>query len=51
MKASHGPMTATLARPDRRRPEPLWHQVEQSIRATIDGGGWDRARASPARTG
>ena len=47
MKASHGPMTATLARPDRRRPEPLWHQVEQSIRATIDGGGWDPGTRIP----
>src|SRR4051812_24222717 len=31
---------ATLARPDRQRPEPLWHQVEQSVRAAIDGGSW-----------
>ena len=49
MKASHGPMTATLARPDRRRPEPLWHQVEQAIRAAIDGGGWEPGRADPRR--
>jgi len=27
-------------RPDRRRPEPLWHQVEQSIRAAIESGTW-----------
>lgn len=32
--------TDTLDRPDRRRPEPLWHQVEQSIRTAIDGGRW-----------
>jgi GntR family transcriptional regulator len=31
---------AGLARPDRRRPEPLWHQVEQSIRAAIEVGAW-----------
>ncbi|MDF2733359.1 MAG: hypothetical protein K0S92_1998, partial [Desertimonas sp.] len=31
---------ATMIRPDRRRPEPLWHQVEQSIRAAIDSGTW-----------
>ena len=33
-------LMATMTRPDRRRPEPLWHQVEQSIRAAIDGGTW-----------
>ena len=30
----------TLARPDRGRPEPLWHQVEQAIRASITSGQW-----------
>lgn len=29
-----------ISRPDRRRPEPLWHQVEQSIRSAIESGAW-----------
>ena len=29
-----------ISRPNRRRPEPLWHQVEQSIREAITSGAW-----------
>ena len=29
-----------LSRPDRRRPEPLWHQAEMALRAFIEGGEW-----------
>lgn len=29
-----------LIRPDRRRPEPLWHQAEMSLRSLIDQGQW-----------
>ena len=36
-----------LARPDRRRPEPLWHQVEQSVSAAIDGGSWKSGARIP----
>jgi GntR family transcriptional regulator len=38
---------ATMTRPDRRRPEPLWHQVEQSIRAAIDSGTWKAGARLP----
>jgi GntR family transcriptional regulator len=38
---------ATIARPDRRRPEPLWHQVEQSIRLAIDSGTWKSGARIP----
>ena len=38
---------ATMTRPDRRRPEPLWHQVEQSIRAAIDSGTWKSGARIP----
>jgi GntR family transcriptional regulator len=38
---------ATMTRPDRRRPEPLWHQVEQSIRAAIDDGTWKAGARLP----
>jgi len=31
---------ADLVRPDRRRPEPLWRQAEQSLRASIESGEW-----------
>lgn len=31
---------ADLVRPDRRRPEPLWRQTEQSLRASIESGKW-----------
>jgi GntR family transcriptional regulator len=29
-----------LVKPDRRRPEPLWHQAEQALRALIERGEW-----------
>lgn len=29
-----------LVRPDRRRPEPLWHQAEMALRDLIDQGEW-----------
>ena len=29
-----------LQKPDRRRPEPLWHQAEMSLRQLIEGGEW-----------
>jgi GntR family transcriptional regulator len=29
-----------LQRPDRRRPEPLWHQAEMALRAFIERGEW-----------
>ena len=38
---------ATITRPDRRRPEPLWHQVEQSIRAAIESGTWKSGARIP----
>ncbi|WEJ59748.1 GntR family transcriptional regulator [Devosia sp. FJ2-5-3] len=31
---------AGLVRPDRRRPEPLWHQAEMALRYLIDRGEW-----------
>lgn len=31
---------AGLVRPDRRRPEPLWHQAEMALRDLIDQGEW-----------
>lgn len=31
---------AGLVRPDRRRPEPLWHQAEMALRFLIDRGEW-----------
>lgn len=36
----HRRTNPAVTRPDRRRPEPLWHQVEQSIKATIEKGTW-----------
>ena len=29
-----------LVKPDGRRPEPLWHQAEQELRALIEKGEW-----------
>lgn len=29
-----------LVKPDRRRPEPLWHQAEQALRTLIENGEW-----------
>ncbi|MCP4379896.1 MAG: GntR family transcriptional regulator [Hyphomicrobiales bacterium] len=34
--------------PDRRKPEPLWHQVERSIRQRIEGGEWPTGSRIPA---
>lgn len=31
---------AGLVRPDRRRPEPLWHQAEMALRGLIEQGEW-----------
>ena len=31
---------AGLTKPDRRRPEPLWHQAEMSLRELIERGDW-----------
>ena len=33
-------MTASYLMPDRRRPEPLWHQAEQAMRGLIANGDW-----------
>ncbi|MCB1489569.1 MAG: GntR family transcriptional regulator [Bauldia sp.] len=42
-------MTDTsLPQPDRRRPEPLWHQVEQAIRQRIESGEWPTGSRIPA---
>lgn len=37
-----------FAQPDRNRPEPLWWQVEQAIRAIINGGEWSTGDQIPA---
>jgi GntR family transcriptional regulator len=39
---------APIIHPDRRRPEPLWHQVEQAIRMRIDNGEWPTGSQIPA---
>ncbi len=36
-----------LARPDRRRPEPLWHQAEMALRKLIERGEWPPASQIP----
>lgn len=36
-----------IRRPDRRRPEPLWHQVEASIRRNISDGHWPAGSRIP----
>jgi len=42
-------MSAGLLLPlDRRRPEPLWHQCERSIRALIESGQWTAGSQIPA---
>jgi GntR family transcriptional regulator len=41
-------MSAVLPPPDRRRPEPLWHQCERSIRAFIESGQWPAGSQIPA---
>jgi GntR family transcriptional regulator len=33
-------MSSVYRKPDRRRPEPLWHQAEQAMRALIAAGDW-----------
>ena len=39
---------APIVHPDRRRPEPLWHQVEQAIRSRIERGEWPTGSQIPA---
>ena len=42
-------MTETsLPQLDRRKPEPLWHQVEQAIRERIESGEWPTGSRIPA---
>ena len=41
----HEPMS--LQKPDRRRPEPLWHQAEMSLRALIEAGEWGAGSQIP----
>jgi GntR family transcriptional regulator len=36
-----------LQRPDRRRPEPLWHQAETALRALIEAGEWGAGSQIP----
>ena len=36
-----------LVKPDRRRPEPLWHQAEQALRALIEKGEWPTGAQIP----
>jgi GntR family transcriptional regulator len=36
-----------LQKPDRRRPEPLWHQAEMSLRSLIKGGEWSAGSQLP----
>ena len=37
----------SLQKPDRRRPEPLWHQAEMSLRALIEAGQWGAGSQIP----
>jgi len=39
--------TKGLVKPDRRRPEPLWHQAEQAVRALIENGEWPTGSQIP----
>ena len=39
--------TVAFDRPNRSRPEPLWHQVEQAIRASIESGHWQPGSQLP----
>ena len=41
-------MAASFQQPDRRRPEPLWFQVEEAIRAIIKSGEWSTGDQIPA---
>jgi GntR family transcriptional regulator len=36
-----------LQKPDRRRPEPLWHQAEMALRGLIEGGEWSAGSQLP----
>lgn len=36
-----------LQRPDRRRPEPLWHQAEMALRQLIESGEWSSGSQIP----
>jgi len=36
-----------LQKPDRRRPEPLWHQAEMALRGLIEGGEWSGGSQLP----
>lgn len=36
-----------LQRPDRRRPEPLWHQAETALRGLIESGEWSAGSQIP----
>ena len=36
-----------LQKPDRRRPEPLWHQAEMALRGLIDRGEWGAGSQIP----
>jgi GntR family transcriptional regulator len=38
---------ATFARPDRRRPEPLWHQAGEALRGLIADGTWSDGTQIP----
>ena len=38
---------AGLQKPDRRRPEPLWHQAEMALRQLIEGGEWSAGSQLP----
>lgn len=40
-------MTISIRRPDRSRPEPLWHQAEQALRALIADGTWSDGTQLP----
>ena len=39
--------TRGLIKPDRRRPEPLWHQAEQALRGLIANGEWPTGSQIP----
>lgn len=47
MAPRHGRTSPAVTRPDRLRPEPLWHQVEQSIRSAIESGTWASGTRMP----
>jgi GntR family transcriptional regulator len=45
---AHAMTDAAYPQPDRRRPEPLWYQVEQAIRAIVKSGEWATGDQIPA---